>query len=87
MAQIIRVDMKRANSSGIVCTSSRPIVIWGEPVTQAELDSLENTLSDMRQLYSEQSFGKTQSDIIREVCDRLFTARWDFASQGGTIEF
>lgn len=87
MAQIIMVRMKRTNPSGIVCNSDRPIVIWGETVSQETIDSLETALRDAQQLYGNQSFVKTQSDLIREVCDALFPRQWDFVSQGGTIEF
>ena len=87
MALIINVNMKRYTPAGIVCNSLRTIVIWGGPVSQKQLDTLENALVDVRQLYFHEAFLKSQSDIIREVCDRIFPGRWDFVQQGGTIEF
>ena len=30
---------------------------------------------------------KSNSDIVRAVCDKLFPGSWDFVAQGGTLEF
>jgi len=87
MAITINVTMKRTNPYGIVCNSTRPIVVWGN-VPENLVDTLETELSTLRQINCSQMEGqRTQSDIIREVCDHLVPGRWDFLLQGGTVEF
>lgn len=86
MAQIINLNMKRQKPSGIVCNSVRPIVIWGD-LPAGFVEALEEELNSIRQLYCQPPEVKDQSEIIREACDKLVPDHWDFALQGGTIEF
>lgn len=87
MATMVKVSMRRTTSSGVSCNSSRPIVVWGRPVTQEILDALESALCEARELYSDQAFIKSQSAIIAEVCKGLFGDNWDFVVQGGEVNF
>lgn len=88
MATVVKVSMRRATPSGVSCNSSRPIVVWGKPVTQETLDALESALCEARELYNDQAFVKGQSSIITEVCNGLFgKEKWDFVVQGGEVNF
>lgn len=87
MAISVNLTMKRTNPYGIVCNLTRPIVVWGD-IPENLVDTLEAELSTLRQMnFSQPDLQKTQSDIIREVCDCLVPGHWDFLLQGGTVEF
>lgn len=88
MAVLLRVTMRRTNAAGISCKSTRPIVVLADQISQEMLDKLEGALSEAREIYSEQAFVKSQSTIITEVCDKVLgRGNWQFAIQGGEIEF
>ena len=84
---IINIEMERNSHYGIKCKDSRPIVIWGKELTNEDYLKLEQTLAEVRQLYGSQSFIKSQSEIITEVCDALYPGHWAFAAQGPGLTF
>ena len=88
MAVLLKVTMRRTNAAGISCKSTRPIVILADQVPRETMDKLESALSEAREIYSEQAFVKSQSNIITEVCDKVLgRGKWQFTVQGGEIEF
>lgn len=86
-AVIINIEMNRENHPGVNCRSTRPIVVWGVKMDGQEQQKLRQALLEVRQLYGGQSFVKSQSDIIAEVCDALYPNHWAFAAQGNTLTF
>jgi len=87
MAKIINIILKYQSGQGIVCSSVRQIVIWGPAANGDTVDKLSASLIDADQLLGDTTFEKSRSDIVREVCDKLFPESWSFVAQGGTIEF
>lgn len=87
MAKVINVVMKRTTPTGLVSRSIRQIVVWGPASAGDTADQLSAALIELEQSLSYQSLLKSHSDIIREVCDKLFPNSWDFIAQGGAVEF
>ena len=87
MAKIINVVLKRQAVTGIICSSTRQIVVWGPAAEGDTVDMLTASLIDAEQLLTDQAFTKTHSDIVCDVCNELFPNSWDFVAQGGTVEF
>ena len=87
MAKIIKITLRLQSHTGIACVSDRKIVVWGPAAQGDVLETLMKAISDAKQTLAEQSLIKSNADVIREVCDRLFPDSWDFAAQGGTLEF
>ena len=87
MVKIINVVLKRQTPSGLICSSTRQIAVWGRAAEGDAADKLAASLIDEDQLCSQDPGQKANSDIVRETCDRLFPGSWDFAGQGGTVEF
>lgn len=87
MVKIINVVLKRQTPSGLICSSTRQIAVWGRAAEGDAADKLAASLIDEDQLRSQDPGQKANSDIVRETCDRLFPGSWDFAGQGGTVEF
>lgn len=87
MAKIINVVLKRQAVTGVICSSTRQIVVWGPAAECDTVDMLTASLIDAEQLLTDQTFTKTHSDIVRDVCNELFPNSWDFVAQGGTVEF
>ena len=87
MAKIINVVLKRQAVTGVICSSTRQIVVWGPAAEGDTVDMLTASLIDAEQLLTDQTFTKTHSDIVCDVCNELFPNSWDFVAQGGTVEF
>ena len=87
MAMQVLIQMKRTNPSGIVCTSTRMIVLWGKYATREVIDAIESSLYEVRQISYQEKAAKTQTDYIREVCNKLAPGHWDFLAQAGSVEF
>jgi len=87
MAKIINVVMKRAAPSGLVCRSVRQIVVWGPAAKGDTVDLLSSALIDVEQTLAHEGLVKSHSDVVREVCNKIFPGNWDFAAQGGTVEY
>lgn len=87
MAKIINIIMKRSTPTGLVSRSIRQIVVWGPASTGDTADQLSVALIEQEQSLNYQLLLKSHSDIVREVCDRLFPNSWDFVAQGGAVEF
>ena len=87
MAKIINVVLKRQAVTGVICSSTRQIVVWGPAAEGDTVDMLTASLIDAEQLLTDQAFTKTHSDIVCDVCNELFPNSWDFVAQGGTVEF
>ena len=87
MAKIINVVLKRQAVTGVICSSTRQIVVWGPAAEGDTVDMLTASLIDAEQLLTDQTFTKTHSDFVRDVFNELFTNSWDFVAQGGTVEF
>lgn len=87
MAKIINVVLKRQTTSGIICSSTRQIVVWGPAAEGDTLDQLSSALIDAEQLLADNAFTKAHSDIVREICNNLFPNSWDYVAQGGSVEF
>lgn len=86
MAKMIRIISKRQEHTGIACVSERAIVVWGKAAEGDTVEELVKALSEFKQTMREQACYKTNADIIREVCNKMFPGSWDFVAQGGTIE-
>jgi len=88
MAVLLKTTMRRTTTSGINCKSTKPIVILSDQVSQGTMDKLKSALSEAREIYSEEAFVKSQSDIITEVYNKVLgCGKWQFTVQGGEIEF
>ena len=87
MAKIINVVLKRQAVTGVICSSTRQIVVWGPAAEGDTVDMLTASLIDAEQLLTDQTFTKTHSDIVRDVCNELFPNSWFFVAQGRTVEF
>ena len=86
MVKIVNVVLKRQNSAGIVCSSTRQIAVWGPLAEGDTAGKLAASLIDETQLLSNNPEQKANIDIVREVCDKLFLNSWGFTAQGGTVE-
>lgn len=86
MALIVKIEMSCSTNAGIELSSSRDIVLWG-PAANTELVSrIGAALQDIKQLFNGQ-ITKSQTDLIREVCDQYAPGCWDFASHTKGIKF
>lgn len=87
MAKIINIMMKRSTPTGLVSRSIRQVVVWGPASVGDTADQLSVALIEHAQSLNYQTLLKSHSDIVREVCDKLFPNSWDFVAQGGAVEF
>ena len=51
MAKIINVVLKRQAATGIICSSTRQIVVWGSAAEGDTVDMLTASLIDAEQLF------------------------------------
>lgn len=87
MAKLITVVLKRNIAAGVVSCNPRQIVVWGQAAEGDTIGLLAASLNDESQLHPNEAARKSNSDIVRAVCDKLFPGSWDFVAQGGTLEF
>ena len=87
MAKIIKIMLRQQTHTGVACVSSRDIVVWGTAAEGDCLEKLAEALSDKKQLLAERSLIMSSTDVVRDTCDAIFPNSWDFAAQGGALEY